>query len=109
MTKEEAVKILKGAIKKPNTEDGYIGQALAMGIKALEQQEQQWISCSDVLPDIDKEVLVTNYAGGIYDVEVDSCGEYEDGSGRFWYTFQNPIAWMPLPEPYRGERNEDNN
>ena len=38
MTKEEAIKILKGAIKKPNTKDGYLGQALDMAIKALEQQ-----------------------------------------------------------------------
>ena len=37
MTNEEAVKILKGAIKKPNTKDGYLGQALDMAIKALEQ------------------------------------------------------------------------
>lgn len=37
MTNEEAIKILKGAIKKPNTEDGYMGQALDMAIKSLEQ------------------------------------------------------------------------
>lgn len=38
MTREEAVEILKGAIKKPNTTDGYLGQALDMAIKALEQE-----------------------------------------------------------------------
>lgn len=38
MTNEEAVKILKGAIKKPNTKDGYLGQAIDLAIKALEQQ-----------------------------------------------------------------------
>ncbi len=36
MTNEEAIKILKGAIKKPNTKDGYLGQAIDMAIKALE-------------------------------------------------------------------------
>lgn len=36
MTKEEAIEILKSAIKKPNTQDGYLGQALTMGIEALE-------------------------------------------------------------------------
>lgn len=35
MTKEEAIKILEGAIKKPNTQDGYLGQALTMAIAAL--------------------------------------------------------------------------
>ena len=39
MTKEEAIEILKGAIKKPNTKDGYLGQALTMGIEALENQK----------------------------------------------------------------------
>lgn len=38
MTKEEAIKILHGAIKKPNTKDGYLGQALDIAIKALEQE-----------------------------------------------------------------------
>ncbi len=38
MTPEEAVEIIKDAIKKPNTEDGYIRQALTMAIKALKSQ-----------------------------------------------------------------------
>ena len=38
MTNEEAIEILKGAIKKPNTQDGYLGQALTMGIEALEKE-----------------------------------------------------------------------
>ena len=35
MTRERAIEILKGSIKKPNTQDGYLGQALTMGINAL--------------------------------------------------------------------------
>ena len=38
MTNEEAIEILRGAIKKPNTEDGYLGQAITVAIEALEQQ-----------------------------------------------------------------------
>ena len=37
MKNEEAIRILANAIKKPNSKDGYIGQALTMAIKALEQ------------------------------------------------------------------------
>lgn len=45
MTNKEAIEILKGAIKKPNTKDGYLGQALTMGIEALENQKTgHWIS-----------------------------------------------------------------
>ena len=38
MTREDAIEILQGAIKKPNTKDGYLGQAIDMAIKALEQE-----------------------------------------------------------------------
>lgn len=38
MTREEAIEILQGAIKKPNTKDGYLGQAIDMAIQALEQE-----------------------------------------------------------------------
>ena len=49
MNKEEAINILKGAIKKPNTKDGYLGQALTMGIEALENQKTgHWICSKDV-------------------------------------------------------------
>ena len=40
MTNEEAIKILKGAIKKPNTKDGYLGQAITMGTNSLEAWEK---------------------------------------------------------------------
>lgn len=38
MTREDAIEILQGVIKKPNTKDGYLGQAIDMAIKALEQE-----------------------------------------------------------------------
>ena len=40
MTNEEASNILKGAIKKPNTKDGYLGQAIIMGVNSLEAWEK---------------------------------------------------------------------
>ena len=40
MTLEEASNILKGAIKKPNTKDGYLGQAITMGVNSLEAWEK---------------------------------------------------------------------
>lgn len=45
MTREEAIEILQGAIKKPNTKDGYLGQAIDMAIETLEQEPRKghWI------------------------------------------------------------------
>ena len=45
MTREKAIEILRGAIKKPNTKDGYMGQALDMAIKALERQKDISVKC----------------------------------------------------------------
>ena len=63
----------------------------------IPQPEQQWIPCSERLPSradhIDNMVLV--------------C--YGNGSVRFntymnGWVQGNPVAWMPLPEPYKGEQ-----
>ena len=67
------------------------------------QPEPRWIPCSERLPEDDVEVLVTDDAGGVQWLGVDKMMSYEDGSGRFWLISQHPSAWMPLPEPYKGE------
>ena len=63
----------------------------------IERNAQQWIPCSERLPSradhIDNMVLV--------------C--YGNGSVRFntymnGWVQGNPVAWMPLPEPYKGEQ-----
>ena len=63
----------------------------------------EWIPVSERLPDVDVPVIVTDYAGGMKEIEVDRCGQYDDSDERFWWSSQNPIAWMPLPESYKGE------
>ena len=73
----------------------------------IERREpiMRWIPCSECLPDEDNvDVLVTNDAGGMKNIEIDSMGSYEDGSGRFWWNSQNPVAWMPLPECYEEKK-----
>ena len=70
------------------------------------QSEQYWIPCSEKLPEEDVYVLVTDDAGGMATLSVDSCGRYEDTGERFWYTSQNVTAWMELPLPYQGEHDD---
>ena len=70
------------------------------------QPEQQWIPVSKKLPKEDVPVLVTDDAGGMATVGIDSCGRYEDTGERFWYTSQNVTAWMYTVEPYGGEQDE---
>ena len=82
-----------------------------VGVKSILEKlppAQQWIPCSERLPEDDVEVLITDDSGGVQWLGIDSMMSYEDGSGRFWISSQNPTAWMPLPEPYveRGRLNE---
>ena len=68
----------------------------------------RWIPVSDRLPEEDNEVLIT----------IKSCSKwyichsvYRDG--LFWQKnfeynpYRNPIAWMPLPQPYNGESEDE--
>ena len=77
------------------------------------QPEQRWIPCSERLPENDNEVLIT-----VWDAEDDYVEVYKGFyQGHEWWTQwchgcskikgepcgENiVIAWMPLPEPYKG-------
>lgn len=64
--------------------------------------EPHWIPCSERLPSKEGEYLITNNAGGVKNIEVDTLLHYEDGE-PFWFYSQNPIAWRELPVPFGEE------
>ena len=73
-----------------------IAQDIVKNVPSVEP-ERKWIPCSERLPDWDEhrdDMVLVCYGNG--SVRFDACmnGEWVHG---------NPIAWMPLPEPYRGE------
>ena len=57
---------------------------------------QQWIPCSERLPEKDGEYLTTT-EDGLCDVE-----SYGDGE---WF-YDDVVAWAPLPKPWKGEEND---
>ena len=77
-----------------------------MAIEALERQ--RWIPVTERLPEIDKEVLVTDgelcRGCSLFEPQDNEDGLYqwEDNYGH-WYEFETWVAWMPLPEYYREE------
>lgn len=80
--------------------DEYDIQAIDMAIQALKQT--QWIPCSERLPEFGAKVLCQCRAG-IYEVlEYRSYGWYHDDLHCYMEGFV--IAWMPLPESYKGEK-----
>ena len=104
MTIDEAIKDIKDNIKPVVG-----GKSLDMAIEALERQ--RWIPVTERLPEIDKEVLVTDgelcWVCSLFespDIE-DGLYQWEDNYGH-WHEFETWVAWMPLPELYQGGEQE---
>ena len=60
----------------------------------LEKPAQQWIPCSERLPDQNGKYLVVGRQKAINILKFD---------GGRWYGKWGVVAWMPLPSPYREE------
>lgn len=65
--------------------------------------ECDWIPCSDRLPEKEGCYLITVDEDDRKDVSADFFYVRNDGTPS-WHYENNVIAWMPLPEPYRGEQ-----
>jgi len=63
--------------------------------------EPRWIPVEERLPEYEKIVLVCGVKGGVYTAMLKT-----DGWNGWWKMntrnhWCEPLAWMPLPEPYR--------
>ena len=100
MTAKEAIDILELHCPFLGT-DKNLTEAIDMAIKAL--TAQQWIPCGERLPEVGEDVLFS--VGGVYVAE--GCLREDGGWSQFrWQAIQRKesvTAWMPLPEPWKGE------
>lgn len=84
--------------------------------------EQQWIPCSERLPERGIDVLVTRDYDGRADFNkscryVEVASRYGEDDDVVWNSYSDEykmspknhkvIAWMALPEPYQAERREE--
>lgn len=106
MTLEEAISTIetaKGECEWNAPLDYQI--AFDMAIEALEKQSK-WIPVSERLPEEGKDVLITILLrNGVKAVEKSKRADV-----TMWRGFGrdvNVIAWMPLPEPYKKEGEEE--
>jgi hypothetical protein len=69
--------------------------------KGKADRPQEWIPCSERLPNKKEIVLITNDKGNV------RFGQFRGTHGKYWIwkgnTLETVLAWMPLPKPY-GER-----
>ena len=56
----------------------------------------RWIPCSERLPEKNCRCLTTNTAWGAFEVDWNVWI-----NGEWLYQNEKPIAWMPMPEPYK--------
>lgn len=83
--------------------------------RGMEDAQLRWIPCSKQLPEENKDVLCYTMCGLMM---VASYGKlYPRSDMRGWITstlcrfdYKNfVLAWMPLPEPWRNESDEEKN
>lgn len=69
----------------------------------------EWVSCKDRLPETNGEYLVTVKADSKYafNNEPTVYTDYFQFGCQWDDCGDDVIAWMPLPEPYKGEKDEN--
>lgn len=98
MTREEAIKDIKENIKPIVG-----GKSLEIAIKSLEKEtKDNWIPCKEELP-IGRKVLLQTNKNQMTVAFLDKKLNWYSDSGDGWCTEIDvePIAWQPLPEPYK--------
>ena len=88
-------------------------------------QPEMWIPCSERLPEEDTEVLISyRYKEGEgdtshVDIDITTYGQMYFGGNKvgnskhwrapfeYFHSNYEVIAWMPLPEPYKREDNDE--
>ena len=113
----EALEMAIKALEAPPN-DNWEGYSKRLWKSAYEygkaDAEQRWIPVSERLPKNDEDVLVCSSQGAMEVCYYHIDGtfyptEYEDLNETGWYNEDDdllgfePIAWMPLPLPWKGE------
>lgn len=78
---------------------GFCTESLAVDCIPSAKPAQQWIPCSERLPEVNESCLCT------YEFNEGTCVDFGLYTKRGWFV-SGVTAWMPKPEPYKAERSE---
>lgn len=83
-----------------------LANGVLKAISIIEKQPKvgEWIQVEERLPNIYKTVLITTYNQEVRTAFLD--GDHYWFSGLWTYTFDDVLAWQPLPETYEVKENE---
>ena len=101
---EKILERLEREIAGKPTPDEYnngINRAYSIVKEVAEEYKGGWIPCSEQLPEEEADVLLSLRSLDVYTgfrANAEGCF-YIDGDG--YVEYENVIAWMPLPEPYK--------
>lgn len=74
-------------------------------LPSAERPQGEWIPCSERLPDVDVEVLATVDWSDVRIAWLMKGGAWE--TDEYILASDEILAWMPLPNPYKGGDKDD--
>ena len=89
-------------------EEQFVFTGMSEALSAIKDlpsaQPERWIPCSERLPELDESVLATTAWNDITIAWRIGICEWFIHEGNTNAETADVIAWMPLPEPYKGEQ-----
>ena len=93
---KKVCRILDDVLANRPTERDSLIVAVQLAFESL--SEPHWIPVTERLPETEGRYIVVNSKIGGWRVDIDFYRPYMGG----WMYDQGVLAWMPLPEPYKG-------
>ena len=71
-------------------------------VKEVEEEYNNgWIPCSEMLPDVEADVLLSLRSIDVHTGFMSNTEGYFYVDGEGYVEFENVLAWQPLPEPFK--------
>ena len=97
---KKVCRILDDVLANRPTERDSLIVAVQKAFEVLETAGSEWTPCSERLPKVGVNVLVCDIDNDIY---LTHMSPYKSFYDEFCDYIKNVKAWMPLPDPWKGE------